>query len=470
MRLHFLFILAVYMLLFEQTRSFFFGKSVDDDDYDATIDPNDYGVDVSFPMHHYNGQRQVDSKNPMKSYFAKRYESHMKGCYDKYSYRECDANERARVEMSLEQPASQYNYTKTGFHKRRLPDEIFTLLKNFYDENKGREQIESWPRGNTYVNHWVVPTSMVSFENPQINDGYAIKQKLWDSVKPIIEEWTGHKLQESSLYGIRVYKNESVLATHVDRLPLVSSCIIQVAQDIDEPWPIEVIGHDRKAHNVTMVPGDMVLYESHSILHGRPFPMKGRFYANVFVHYIPIGHDERNGNMEDIIPVNDHNNKQNVKDKAEHKFGGHENQNIDTITLQKHLADHDNENRGKLRGDIVKRDESHFELQDGQTELHIAAQVGDALKVKKLLDGASPTLLHARDINNWQAVHEAARAGHVEVLKLLVDKGADITARTVHGASPLYWAKNGKGSDNKNAIKYLESLGAPYNEDENDAL
>jgi hypothetical protein len=53
-----------------------------------------------------------------------------------------------------------------------------------------------------------------------------------------------------------------------DRLPLVSSAIINVAQDVDEPWPLEVIGHDGKAYNVTMEPGDLVLYESHSIIHG----------------------------------------------------------------------------------------------------------------------------------------------------------------------------------------------------------
>ena len=55
---------------------------------------------------------------------------------------------------------------------------------------------------------------------------------------------------------------------YTDRLPLVSSAIINVAQDVDEPWPLEVIGHDGKAYNVTMEPGDLVLYESHSIIHG----------------------------------------------------------------------------------------------------------------------------------------------------------------------------------------------------------
>ncbi len=53
-----------------------------------------------------------------------------------------------------------------------------------------------------------------------------------------------------------------------DRLPLVSSAIINVAQDVDEPWPLEVIGHDGKAYNITMEPGDLVLYESHSVIHG----------------------------------------------------------------------------------------------------------------------------------------------------------------------------------------------------------
>ena len=75
----------------------------------------------------------------------------------------------------------------------------------------------------------------------------------------------------------------AVLAPHVDRNPLVSSAIINVDQDVDEPWPLEVIGHDGKAYNVTMEPGDLVLYESHSIIHGRQFPLKGRFMANIFI-------------------------------------------------------------------------------------------------------------------------------------------------------------------------------------------
>jgi hypothetical protein len=53
----------------------------------------------------------------------------------------------------------------------------------------------------------------------------------------------------------------AILAPHVDRNPLVSSAIINVDQDVDEPWPLEVIGHDGIAVNITMEPGDLVLYE-----------------------------------------------------------------------------------------------------------------------------------------------------------------------------------------------------------------
>jgi hypothetical protein len=32
-------------------------------------------------------------------------------------------------------------------------------------------------------------------------------------VKPIISEWVGHELRDTSLYGIRVYSDGAILAT-----------------------------------------------------------------------------------------------------------------------------------------------------------------------------------------------------------------------------------------------------------------
>ena len=102
----------------------------------------------------------------------------------------------------------------------------------------------------------------------------------------------------------------------------VSSAIINVAQDTDEPWPIEVISHDGRAYNVTMEPGEMVLYESHSVIHGRPFPLKGRFYANLFVHFEPVGHSLRHDHEVEHGDVHE-----KYKDSVKKGLGGHENQN-----------------------------------------------------------------------------------------------------------------------------------------------
>jgi prolyl 4-hydroxylase len=62
---------------------------------------------------------------------------------------------------------------------------------------------------------------------------------------------------------------------------------------VTEDWVLELIGHDGYAINVTMQPGEMIMYESHSILHGRPYPLNGQYYANCFFHFEPIGYTEQ---------------------------------------------------------------------------------------------------------------------------------------------------------------------------------
>ncbi len=409
--------------------------------------PHDYGVDVSFPIHH-ELKPNLNSANPIKRMFARRYQEHIEGCYKKYSFRECDSNERARLEMSLEQPATQHNYTELGFKKMRAPDEIYLPLKEFYDNHKDEKKLEQWPRGNTYVNNWVAPTYMVNFEDRRFVEGISLKQKTWENVKPIIEEWTGQKLDQSSLYGVRIYENDAVLATHVDRLPLVSSCIIQIDQDIDEPWPLEVIGHDGKAYNVSMKPGDMVLYESHTVLHGRPHPMKGRLYANVFVHFIPKDHDARNAKEQQDI-------KSGHLQVSGHEAGNHEH------LLEKNYEAHDKDNSKSLRGNVVDQEEQPVQGRDeGQTLLHEAAARGDMRQLEELLrdyvPGKSANIIDVRDRNGWAPLHEAARWGRLDAVKYLVGNGADMNIRCNVG-TPLKIARQEKRD---NVVNYLRGMKA----------
>jgi hypothetical protein len=298
-------------------------------------------------------------------------------------------------------------------------------------------------------------------------------------VKPILEEWTGKKLRPTSLYGIRVYKRGAILATRtfenfcvagclycvfmpdVDRLPLVSSCIIQVAQQLDEPWPVEVYSHDGKAYNVTMVPGDMTLYESHSVLHGRPFPLNGTMYANVFVHFIPIDHDEINEHDEALRVQQSKQTKGGLFSKLlggkSSNIGGHEQDNHDEASLKKHMA---NAHR-KFEG---KQEENNEEVVDpnedsARTPLHAAASLGEMDAVSDLLSSTTGVeMLNVQDANGWTPLHEAIRAGDVAVIKLMVDKGADMALKTTKGGTALWWAR--RLGSSPELIEFLESVGA----------
>lgn len=79
----------------------------------------------------------------------------------------------------------------------------------------------------------------------------------------------------------------------------------------------------------------------------------------------------------------------------------------------------------------------------GTTEAHRYAGVGDAEQLRKLLD-RNPQLVDARDDNGWTSLHEAVRLGDENVIKLLLDRGADVNARSGvdgEGGSVIWWAK-----------------------------
>jgi len=92
----------------------------------------------------------------------------------------------------------------------------------------------------------------------------------------------------SDCIGIRKYTEGSILRMHVDTVTThVVSAIVNVDQDVDEDWKLEIVDHEGTLHEVVMNPGDMVLYESAKALHGRPKPLQGRSYSNFFLHYRP---------------------------------------------------------------------------------------------------------------------------------------------------------------------------------------
>jgi prolyl 4-hydroxylase len=149
------------------------------------------------------------------------------------------------------------NYTSIGFLKTRLSDETYKLVQDFWNEAKanvdndvvGGMTNESWPTGNTYTNHWSSPSKIISVLHSR-----DLTEAIYQEGEAKLREWIPQAsfFARSDIYGIRVYTEGAILATHIDRDPLISSCIVNVDQDVEEPWPLEVYGHDGRAYNVTM--------------------------------------------------------------------------------------------------------------------------------------------------------------------------------------------------------------------------
>ena len=54
---------------------------------------------------------------------------------------------------------------------------------------------------------------------------------------------------------------------------------------MDKNWPLLVIDNQGNRRRINLDPGEMLLYESARMPHGRQIPFEGEFYDNLFVHF-----------------------------------------------------------------------------------------------------------------------------------------------------------------------------------------
>ena len=167
----------------------------------------------------------------------------------------------------------------------------------------------------------------------------------------------------------------------------------------------------------------MIFYESHTVIHGRPYPLHGRYYANLFIHYEPIGFNKsiNNNNMINNNNENDYyNNNMNLYLAASY----------DDIITFKNIITKDNNNRSLL--------------------------------------------LFKPDKNGWYVLHEASRAGSYNIIQYLLqnyyysydtsttntatnDNIINVRTNFGYGGTALYWAirkrnENNISDDKKNKI------------------
>ena len=134
----------------------------------------------------------------------------------------------------------------------------------------------------TCLNQIDVPTEIKSLP-------IDLKTRLVKEVGKTFEEWYGGKLIATSIYGVRRYFEGSILRMHVDTIVTHAvSAIINIGQQVDEDWPLVILDHHGREHSIIMEPGDLLLYESAKLVHGRPSLLKGDYYDNLFIHFMPV--------------------------------------------------------------------------------------------------------------------------------------------------------------------------------------
>jgi prolyl 4-hydroxylase len=172
-------------------------------------------------------------------------------------------------------------YLGLGFRKARLAPELHARLLAHFRDNVARFRAESRIEEIGTTGAGVIPTLL--FEDREFN------AQLAADLRPLHEAWAGVPLELSYCYGIRCYQRGTYLHNHVDRQPHFVSATICVDHALDSPWPLHIESIDGEVSQINLEPGEFVLYEGTRLVHGRPYPLDGDFYAGIFVHYRPAG-------------------------------------------------------------------------------------------------------------------------------------------------------------------------------------
>uniref|UniRef100_A0A8P0SY21 Ankyrin 3 n=1 Tax=Canis lupus familiaris TaxID=9615 RepID=A0A8P0SY21_CANLF len=103
--------------------------------------------------------------------------------------------------------------------------------------------------------------------------------------------------------------------------------------------------------------------------------------------------------------------------------------------------------------------------QNDITPLHVASKRGNANMVKLLLDRGAKIDAKTRD--GLTPLHCGARSGHEQVVEMLLDRAAPILSKTKNGLSPLHMATQG---DHLNCVQLLLQHNVPVDDVTNDYL
>ncbi|TRY80418.1 hypothetical protein TCAL_04809 [Tigriopus californicus] len=177
--------------------------------------------------------------------------------------------------------------------KAKVPPQIYAIVKGYHDEfNENIPVRENCTHGTfdcLEINYTddeecqIKEITKMNIHHLSVEDRAMIALML----EPELERLTGKNLTPALVSGMRRYLNDSFLSTHIDNTGVYDMGIVmQLGQDLDEPWPLILHDSDGSRMDVYLEEGEMVLFEKTRVPHGRNKRMRGRYFDIMTVNYI----------------------------------------------------------------------------------------------------------------------------------------------------------------------------------------
>ncbi len=202
-----------------------------------------------------------------------------------------------KTDMENRQYRSFPHYTRQGYRTARLPPALRDRLTRTWTQKRHQAQREDYDTRYITGNHSKDSDKPAAHILSIHEHDPELMRDIEAFIKEELVKWTGmHNLRHTATYGIREYSDGAVLHTHVDQYTThILSAIVHVGSlGMRKPWHLAVQHrHMEQPEEIPFTPEvDVILYESSSLAHGRPTPLEGERFANLFVHFAPDDWDQ----------------------------------------------------------------------------------------------------------------------------------------------------------------------------------
>mmetsp|Transcript_68864 Transcript_68864/g.204941 ORF Transcript_68864/g.204941 Transcript_68864/m.204941 type:complete len:322 (+) Transcript_68864:69-1034(+) len=191
--------------------------------------------------------------------------------------------------LELAQMRLAKNYSAKGWMHTRLDSRVHAGVLGAWQEASSKSDLEDEGEVGFYISG-----DREFWDIDNLEPG--LHERLIADVQSRLAAWVGipdpTDLQLNAAYGLRSYLNGSVLKPHVDLVTThVLSAIycVEVRQpEGSEPWLVGTeVDFSGQPAWVDLRDGELFLYESAKLPHGRPTTFVGTRYTAIFMHFEP---------------------------------------------------------------------------------------------------------------------------------------------------------------------------------------